>query len=308
MSLLSNILLSLWAQAPETPSPIDVAQTWQQKLSSLSSLSFDQFIEQAIGAILHGAVKIAIALAIFFIGKWIINRIHSFVAKAFVRRNVELSLRTFLLSLIRIILMLILIVIVIGILGINTSSFLALFASAGLAIGMALSGTLQNFAGGVMILLFKPYKVGDFIEAQGYSGTVKEIQIFNTILNTPDNKTIIIPNGGLSTGSLNNYSKEGRRRVEWKIGIAYGDNFDTARQVILQLLSTDSRIFDTPAPFIALSNLGDSAVEVTVRVWTASDDFWGVYFDFNEKVYKEFEKHGLHFPYPQVDVHMINEG
>ena len=307
MSPLFNILLSLWAQAPETPSPIDVAQTWQQKLSSLSSLSFDQFIEQAFNAILHGAVKIAIALAIFFIGKWIINRIHHIVAKAFVRRDVELSLRTFLLSLIRIILMLILIVIVIGILGINTSSFLALFASAGLAVGMALSGTLQNFAGGVMILLFKPYKVGDFIEAQGYSGTVKEIQIFNTILNTSDNKTIIIPNGGLSTGSLNNYSKEGRRRVEWKIGIAYGDDFDTARQVILQLLSTDQRIFDDPAPFVALSNLGDSAVEVTVRVWTASENFWGVYFDFNEKVYKQFDKYGLHFPYPQVDVHMIKE-
>ncbi len=307
MSIL-NLLLFLQAQVPEPPAPEEVVQTWQQKLSSLSSLSLDQFIEQAIGAILRGAVKIAIALAIFFIGKWIINRIHHFVAKAFVRRDVELSLRTFLLSLIRIILMLILIVIVIGILGINTSSFLALFASAGLAVGMALSGTLQNFAGGVMILLFKPYKIGDFIEAQGYAGTVKEIQIFNTILNTSDNKTIIIPNGGLSTGSLNNYSKEGRRRVEWKIGIAYGDNFDTAREVILKLLSTDDRIFNEPAPFVALSNLGDSAVEVTVRVWTASENFWGVFFDFNETVYKEFEKYGLHFPYPQVDVHMINEG
>ena len=227
-----NSLQSLLAQTPEVPAPEEIAQTWQQKLSALSSLSFQQFMEQAISAILHGAVKIAIALAVFFIGKWIINRIYHFISKAFIRRNVELSLRTFLLSLIRIILMLILIVIVIGILGINTSSFLAIFASAGLAIGMALSGTLQNFAGGVMILLFKPYKVGDFIEAQGYSGTVKEIQIFNTILNTPDNKTIIIPNGGLSTGSLNNYSKEGRRRVDWKIGIAYGDDFDTARKAI----------------------------------------------------------------------------
>ena len=251
-------------------------------------------MEQAISAILHGAVKIAIALAVFFIGKWIINRIYHFISKAFIRRNVELSLRTFLLSLIRIILMLILIVIVIGILGINTSSFLAIFASAGLAIGMALSGTLQNFAGGVMILLFKPYKVGDFIEAQGYSGTVKEIQIFNTILNTPDNKTIIIPNGGLSTGSLNNYSKEGRRRVDWKIGIAYGDDFDTARKAILEL-------------FVALSSLADSAIEITVRVWTASENYWGVFFDFNEQVYKQFDKYGLHFPYPQVDVHMIQD-
>lgn len=302
-----NSLLALWAQTPELPAPEEVAQTWQQKLSALSSLSFQQFTEQAIDAILHGLVKIAIALAVFFIGKWIINRIHSFVAKAFVRRNVELSLRTFLLSLIRIILMLILIVIVIGILGINTSSFLAIFASAGLAIGMALSGTLQNFAGGVMILLFKPYKVGDFIEAQGYSGTVKEIQIFNTILNTPDNKTIIIPNGGLSTGSLNNYSKEGRRRVDWTIGIAYGDDFDTARRVVLELLAADKRVLDTPAPFVALSSLADSAVEVTVRAWAAAEDYWGVYYDFNEQVYKQFEKYNLHFPYPQVDVHMVDQ-
>ena len=302
-----NSLQSLLAQTPEVPAPEEIAQTWQQKLSALSSLSFQQFMEQAISAILHGAVKIAIALAVFFIGKGIINRIYHFISKAFIRRNVELSLRTFLLSLIRIILMLILIVIVIGILGINTSSFLAIFASAGLAIGMALSGTLQNFAGGVMILLFKPYKVGDFIEAQGYSGTVKEIQIFNTILNTPDNKTIIIPNGGLSTGSLNNYSKEGRRRVDWKIGIAYGDDFDTARKAILELLAADKRVFDDPAPFVVLSSLADSAIEITVRVWTASENYWGVFFDFNEQVYKQFDKYGLHFPYPQVDVHMIQD-
>ena len=302
-----NSLQSLLAQTPEVPAPEEIAQTWQQKLSALSSLSFQQFMEQAISAILHGAVKIAIALAGFFIGEWIINRIYHFISKAFIRRNVELSLRTFLLSLIRIILMLILIVIVIGILGINTSSFLAIFASAGLAIGMALSGTLQNFAGGVMILLFKPYKVGDFIEAQGYSGTVKEIQIFNTILNTPDNKTIIIPNGGLSTGSLNNYSKEGRRRVDWKIGIAYGDDFDTARKAILELLAADKRVFDDPAPFVVLSSLADSAIEITVRVWTASENYWGVFFDFNEQVYKQFDKYGLHFPYPQVDVHMIQD-
>ena len=241
MSIL-NSLLTLWAQTPDLPAPEEVAQTWQQKLSSLSSLSFEQFMEQAISAILHGLVKVAIALAVFFIGKWIINRIHSFVAKAFVRRNVELSLRTFLLSLIHIILMLILIVIVIGILGINTSSFLAIFASAGLAVGMALSGTLQNFAGGVMILLFKPYKVGDFIEAQGYSGTVKEIQIFNTILNTVDNKSIFIPNGGLSTGSIKNYSKEDYRRVDWTVNIAYGNDYDVAKNAIAAILSSDNRI------------------------------------------------------------------
>lgn len=148
---------------------------------------------------------------------------------------------------------------------------------------------------------------GNTTQAQGYSGTVKEIQIFNTILNTPDNKTIIIPNGGLSTGSLNNYSKEGRRRVDWKIGIAYGDDFDTARKAILELLAADKRVFDDPAPFVVLSSLADSAIEITVRVWTASENYWGVFFDFNEQVYKQFDKYGLHFPYPQVDVHMIQD-
>lgn len=306
MSPLFNILLSLWAQAPETPSPIDVAQTWQQKLSSLSSLSFDQFLEQAIGAILRGAVKIAIALAIFFIGKWIINRIHHIVAKAFVRRDVELSLRTFLLSLIRIILMLILIVIVIGILGINTSSFLALFASAGLAVGMALSGTLQNFAGGVLILLLKPFRTGDYIVAQGQEGSVKEINLFNTVLATPDNKTIIIPNGSMSNSIVNNVTDSGTRRIEWTFGIAYGDDYDRARQVLQGLIDADERIFKTPASLIALSNLADSVVQIVVRAWVKADDYWSVFYDMNEKVYKVFPEHGLTIPFNQLDVNIAS--
>ena len=194
---------------PET-APADTTKvlSFFEKLSSASDMSLQQLLEQMISGLIHVSIKILIALVIFWAGKWIMKRIQHFVSGVLTKRHVELSLRTFLLSLINITLMLILLVIVIGILGINTSSFVALFASAGIAVGMALSGTLQNFAGGVMVLLFKPYKVGDFIEAQGQSGTVKEIQIFNTILNTPDNKTIIVPNGGLSTGIINNYSKE----------------------------------------------------------------------------------------------------
>ena len=198
----------------------------------------------------------------------------------------------------------ILIIIVISFLGIDTTSFIAIFASAGLAVGMALSGTLQNFAGGVLVLLLKPYRVGDFIEAQGQTGTVKAITLFSTVLATPDNKNIILPNGGMSTGIINNYSKENIRRVDWTFGIAYGDDYDKAKATIASLLEADDRVMKDPAYFIALGALADSSVNITVRAWVASEDYWGVFFDMNEKVYKTFPKEGLNIPFPQMDVHL----
>ena len=181
---------------------------------------------------------------------------------------------------------------------------LPLIFAVGVAIGMALSGTLQNFAGGVMILLFKPFKVGDTIEAQGQSGTVREIQIFNTILATPDNKIIIIPNGGLSTGLMKNYSREATRRVDWEFGIAYGDDYTKAKAVIARLLDADGRVLKDPAYFIALTSLGESSVNIVVRAWVNAGDYWGVYFDMNEKVYKTFAEESLNIPFPQLDVHL----
>lgn len=169
---------------------------------------------------------------------------------------------------------------------------------------MALSGTLQNFAGGVMILLFKPFKVGDYISAQGFSGSVKEIQVFTTMLTTPDNKVIIIPNGGLSNGSMTNYSKEETRRVDWTFGIGYGDDYDTAKAFILELIAEDDRILHNPEPFIALAELADSSVNITVRVWAKASDYWGIYFDMNEKYYKRAGKRGINIPYPQMDIHL----
>ena len=302
-----NSLQSLLAQTPEVPAPEEIAQTWQQKLSALSSLSFQQFMEQAISAILHGAVKIAIALAVFFIGKWIINRIYHFISKAFIRRNVELSLRTFLLSLIRIILMLILIVIVIGILGINTSSFLAIFASAGLAIGMALSGTAQNFAGGVMILLMKPYRIGDYISAQGQSGTVRDIKLFSTVIATADNQTIYIPNNSIATAIIDNYSTSETRRVDWTVGISYGDDVDVARKAVLSMLAADPRVLPDPAPVVWVAALADSSVNLSIRAWVKNADYWNVFFEHNEQFYKELPKAGINFPFPQMDVHLTKE-
>lgn len=250
--------------------------------------------------------RILLALVIFFVGKWIVNKLNNLFGKMMEKKEVEVSLASFLKSLVKIVLNFILIITIIGVLGIETSSFVALFASAGVAIGMALSGTLQNFAGGVMILLFKPFKVGDFVEAQGIIGTVKEIQIFCTVFNTLDNKTVIVPNGGLSTGIVTNYSKEENRRVDWVFSVAYGDDYDKAKSVIEELLAADKRVLKDPEPFIALNALNCSSVDLVVRAWVKSPDYWGVFFDMNEQVYKTFSKHGLNIPFPQMDVHVMN--
>ena len=273
-------------------------------MENLSNLPLDAVINKLIDLVVSFGGRLLVAIIVFFIGRWLIKRIINLIVKGMQRRKVEASLFSFTRSMVKITLYFLFVIIIIGILGIETSSFIALFASAGIAIGAALSGTLQNFAGGVMILLFKPFKVGDYIEAQGQSGTVREIQIFNTILATPDNKIIIVPNGGLSTGITENYSKEETRRVDWVFGIAYGDSYDKAKEVIARLLNNDSRILTTPAYFIALNSLGDSSVNIVVRAWVKSPDYWDVFFDMNEKVYKTFTQENINIPFPQMDVHL----
>ena len=276
----------------------------KELFTSTSNVSLDVFLAKMIDLGISVGSKILLAIVVFLVGRWIVRRLNKLLAKILEKRHVEASLSTFVKSLVNITLKLLLIIVVIGVLGIETSSFIALFASAGVAIGMALSGTLQNFAGGVMILLFKPFKVGDTIEAQGQSGTVREIQIFNTILATPDNKIIIIPNGGLSTGLMKNYSREATRRVDWEFGIAYGDDYTKAKAVIARLLDADGRVLKDPAYFIALTSLGESSVNIVVRAWVNAGDYWGVYFDMNEKVYKTFAEENLNIPFPQLDVHL----
>ena len=225
------------------------------------------------------------------------------------KRKVEASLMSFLNSLISISLNLLLAIIIIGILGIDTSSFLAVFASAGIAVGMALSGTLQNFAGGVLILMLKPYKVGDFIEAQGFAGTVKEIQIFNTVLTTPDNQTIIIPNGPLATGSLKNSTKAPTRRVDIDVEVAYGSDPDEVRKVLSGIIEADERIMKEPAdkaPFIPMTTMGASSITFQMRVWAKATEYWPVKFETTEKVYRELGKAGIEIPFQQMDVHIRN--
>ena len=249
-------------------------------------------------------IKLVAAIVVLLLGRWVIKLIKKALTKVMTRRKMDPSLSSFLMSLVSVLLTFFLIMAIIGILGINTSSLVALLASAGLAIGMALSGTLQNFAGGVMIMLFKPFKVGDFISAQGYEGVVNEIQIFNTHVLTPDNKEVILPNGSLSTGAMTNFSKQGTRRVDWSVSIAYGDDYDKAKSLLLRLCDEDGRIQKTPAPFVELGKLNNSSVDITVRVWVAAADYWAVFFSMNEKVYKAFAAEGLSIPFPQMDVHM----
>ena len=249
-------------------------------------------------------LKILLALITLFIGLWIIKIIMNAIVKGLEKRDVDASLRVFLKSLLSMLLKIMLIIAVVSMLGVEMTSFVAILAAAGFAIGMALSGTLQNFAGGVMIIIFKPFKVDDFIDAQGFTGTVKEIQIFNTILKTPDNKTIIIPNGGLSTGTMTNYSTEAQRRVDFVFGIGYGDDIDKARQVIEGLIAKDERILKDPKAFVAVSELADSSVNFVVRVWADAADYWGIHFDMIENVKKAFDKEGISIPFPQTDVHV----
>lgn len=248
--------------------------------------------------------KVIGAIVVYIIGSWIVKTLTSGFGKVLDKRDMDVSLKPFLKSLVSILLKVMLVISVLGMVGIEMTSFIAILGAAGLAVGMALSGTLQNFAGGVMILLFKPFKVGDFIDGQSYTGTVSEIQIFNTILKTPDNKTIIIPNGPLSNGSMINYSTEDKRRVDWTFGIAYGDDVEKAESVIREICNKDSRILKDPAVFIGLSELAESSVNFSVKAWVNAPDYWDVHFDMNKKIYSLFVKEGLSIPFPQMDIHM----
>lgn len=341
-------------------------------LSELKGLSLDDAIEKIANGLVSFGFKLLIAILVFYVGRFIIKKLYKMTLKVMTGRKMDASLTTFVLSLIKMVLYFILIITIIGILGIETSSFLAIFASAGVAIGMALSGTLQNFAGGVLILLMKPYKVGDYIEAQGYAGTVKSIQLFHTIINTVDNKAIIIPNGGLSTGSINNYSLESYRRVDWTISLSYDTDLVAAKNAIMTMIEGDKRIVKryieddikyreelahaadevngtaqpeeeeekprkwwqkiTPRlkkrkevihqsltedvemnaaipvkierkPFVGLNEMADSSINLVVRAWTHSSNYWNVYFEMNERFFIELPKQGFSFPFPQLDVH-----
>jgi small conductance mechanosensitive channel len=255
-------------------------------------------------AVTYG-LKLLGAILALIVGFWLVGRLKTAVVRLMERREVEPSLRSFLKSFLSVALKILVIITVLGMVGVQMTSFIAMLGAAGLAIGLALQGTLQNVAGGVIILMFKPFKVGDFIEAEGYMGTVAEIQIFNTLLTSVDNKVIIIPNGGLATGSLTNYSKKDTRRVDWTFGIGYGDSYDKAEKVIQKLIDADSRILREPEPFLALSKLNNSSVDIVVRCWVNSENYWPVFYEMNKNIYTQFAAEGISIPFPQMDVHVF---
>ena len=258
---------------------------------------------KAMDLLVQYGPKVLLAIITLIIGLWIIKIVAKAFKKVLGKRKIDKSLESFLVSLVSIILKVLLFISVIGMLGVETTSFVAILAAAGFAIGLALQGSLGNFAGGVLILLFKPFKVGDFIEAQGESGSVKQIQIFNTILTTGDNKRVIIPNGPLSNGNITNYSTEDTRRVDMVFGIGYDDDIKKAKTILEKMVKADSRVLKDKANLVAVGELADSSVNFKVRVWVNSSDYWSVFHDFQENVKLTFDKEGLSIPFPQMDIH-----
>lgn len=278
-------------------------------VSELTQLNLgDIAMSDIIGYITTFGKNLLIAVVVYFVGRFLIKYAIKALKIMSVKRDMAPSLTTFLHSLVSISLNLLLAITIVGIMGIDTSSFLAVFASAGVAVGMALSGTLQNFAGGVLILILKPYKVGDRIEAQGYAGVVKEILIFHTVLTTPDNQTIIIPNGPLANGSLTNSTAATTRRVDINVEVAYGTKTDDVRKVLNNIIETDERIIKDVTdllPAIPMTTMGTSSIVFQMRVWGKSEDYWNLKFDLTEKIYQELTAAGIEIPFQQMDVHLI---
>ena len=272
--------------------------------TTITSEMVNEFIAKALNAGIDLGGRILAALIIFIIGKFLINWANKLFATMLQKRKVDASIQSFLKSIVNITLLVMLFLAVIGKLGIELTSFAALLASVGVAVGMALSGNLSNFAGGVIILVFRPYKVGDYIEAStGASGTVTDIQIFHTVLTTPDNKVIFAPNGAMSSAVVTNYSRKETRRLDFTFGVEYGTDFQQARTILMEIINQDTRILKDPTPFVEVGALADSSVNITVRVWVNASDYWAVNFDMKKNVYATFNEKGISFPFPQLTVH-----
>lgn len=280
------------------------ADTFAEALATDPSAALHQLGTDMI----HFGLKLLLAIVIYILGIWLIRLVKKALSKFFAARNTDKTVASFVSSFTSVVLTIALIVITISTLGINTTSIAALLAGGGVALGMALSGTLQNFSGGLLILAFKPFKVGDFIEAQGYAGTVTEMSIVSTRLTLPDNRSVTIPHGPLANGNINNYSRNPMRRLEWTVSLEYGTDADALEAKLLEIAKADPRILDasTPGasdPFASVKELADSAVVFLLRGWVRRDDYWDVYFSINDAIYKQLPEAGFKFPFPQLDVH-----
>ena len=285
---------------------IDPAQKTEEvakQLASGNSEYLSELARKGVDLAIEGGKSILIAVVIFFVGKLLISFVNRMVDHMMQRRKIEPTIQTFLKSLLNVLMMILLGITVISALGVNTTSFAALLASAGVAVGMALSGNLQNLAGGIVILLFRPYKVGDYVEALGTGGVVNAIQIFHTIILTPDNKKIYLPNGAMSSGNITNFSSEETRRIDFNVGVEYGEDSERVRHVLLELFAAEERILQEPAPVVFLKDLGASSVNFTARVWVRTPDYWDVFFAVSERIYCEFNKRGISFPFQTITIH-----
>ena len=278
---------------------------------TVTRLADADFVKEVGGEMINWliwtGIKFLISLAIYYIGRWLIGKMIRLIDAVMTRREVELSLHSFILTAAKTLGYILLVLIIVSVLGFNSSSFIAVLASMGLAIGMALSGTLQNFAGGVMLLVLRPYRIGDYIEAEGVSGTVARINLFNTVVHTSDKKTIFIPNNAISTSIINNFSTAETRRCSWKISVAYGDDYDAIREAMYAIIKRDGRALETPAPYVRIDALADSAVVIEARAWVSNANYWDFYDVITEAFYKELPQHGVNFPFPQLDVHLTQE-
>lgn len=269
----------------------------------------NQFLQDLTKDAINFGIKVLAAIVIYAIGAWLIKRVKHFLARLFARKQTEKTLSSFITSLVTITLTVLLIIITIGTLGINTTSIAALLAAGGMAIGMALSGTVQNFAGGIMILIFKPFKAGDYIEALGFSGIVSEVNIVSTKLRTFNNQTIVLPNGALSSGNIKNFFERQISRIEWTVDVDYNTDNGKAKEVMLGILKSDPRILDSGTvgagdPFVAVNALKDSSVQYIMKGWVGTKDYWDVMYDINEAIFTELPKNGIQFPFPQLDIHL----
>lgn len=287
----------------------DMEKEFISSIQAISSTPPEQIVSTLVEKGIQFGLKLLAAIAIYLIGAWLIRMVKKLLRSFFTKKNTEAAIVSFTMSLATALLWVLVVIIAVGALGVETTSLAALLAAGGMAIGMALSGIVQNFAGGLMILIFKPFKAGDYIEAMGYAGTVSEVNITSTKIVTVDNKVIILPNGPLQSGTVDNYSKMDYRRVDFAVGVEYGSDADAVRSALLDIAASDKRVLTAvqgaPAdPFVGVLSLNPSSVDFTFRIWTRTADYWGVFFDINEKIYKLLPERGIKFPFPQVSVHM----
>lgn len=301
---------NLFATLPDS-TDTKIIESLDEKAASTAELikqgRFHELLDQFLTFSIDLLGKLLIVLALFFVGKWIIRKIHKFLNNIFSKRSMDSALKGFLLNLTNVILFTSLFIVIINIVGTQTVSLAAIIGSAGLAIGLAVKDNLANFAGGVMLLFNKPFKGGDYIQAQNIEGTVKTVGILYTTLTTIDNKTVYIPNGPLSTGTIINYTTQENRRVDLLIGVDYGSDVELVKKILLDAALKHPKVLDDPAPFARMSKMNDSSIDFVLRVWVKSPDYWEVNFDLTEEIYKQLNANGLNIPFPQMTVHLAGQ-